>query len=69
MLALEKIHAKGKKAGVVVKPKTPAEAVLPFLERGGADSGDDRGAGLRRAEVHGGHDAQGPADPQLDRRA
>lgn len=31
-LALEKIHAKGKKAGVVVKPKTPAEAVLPFLD-------------------------------------
>ncbi|MBQ0037310.1 MAG: ribulose-phosphate 3-epimerase [Clostridiales bacterium] len=29
--ALAKIHAKGKKAGVVVKPKTPASAVLPFL--------------------------------------
>lgn len=29
--ALELIRAKGKKAGVVVKPKTPAEAVLPFL--------------------------------------
>ena len=29
--AIEKIHAKGKKAGVVVKPKTPAEAVLPFI--------------------------------------
>ena len=29
--ALAKIHAKGKRAGVVVKPKTPAEAVLPFL--------------------------------------
>ena len=29
--ALQKIHAKGKKAGVVVKPKTPAEAVLPFI--------------------------------------
>ncbi|MGM9618683.1 MAG: ribulose-phosphate 3-epimerase [Oscillospiraceae bacterium] len=29
--ALRLIHAKGKKAGVVVKPKTPAEAVLPFL--------------------------------------
>ncbi|MBO4914923.1 MAG: ribulose-phosphate 3-epimerase, partial [Oscillospiraceae bacterium] len=25
--ALEKIHAKGKRAGVVLKPKTPAEAV------------------------------------------
>ena len=30
-LALEKIHAKGKKAGVVLKPNTRAEAVLPFL--------------------------------------
>ena len=30
-LALKKIHAKGKKAGVVVKPKTPASAVLPFI--------------------------------------
>ena len=29
--AIAKIHAKGKKAGVVLKPKTPAEAVLPFL--------------------------------------
>ena len=31
--AIEKIHAKGKKAGIVLKPKTPAEAVLPFLEQ------------------------------------
>ena len=31
-LALQKIHAKGKKAGVVVKPNTRAEAVLPFVE-------------------------------------
>ena len=31
-LALEKIHAKGKKAGVVVKPNTRAEAVLPFVK-------------------------------------
>ena len=30
-LALDKIHAKGKKAGVVLKPNTRAEAVLPFL--------------------------------------
>ena len=30
-LALEKIHAKGKRAGVVVKPNTRAEAVLPFI--------------------------------------
>ena len=29
--ALRLIHAKGKKAGVVVKPKTPASAVLPFI--------------------------------------
>lgn len=29
--ALRRIHAKGKRAGVVVKPNTRAEAVLPFL--------------------------------------
>ena len=29
--ALRIIHEKGKKAGVVVKPKTPASAVLPFI--------------------------------------
>ena len=32
--AIVKIHAKGKKAGVVVKPKTPASAVLPFINEG-----------------------------------
>ena len=31
--AIDKIHAKGKKAGIVLKPKTHAEAVLPFLEK------------------------------------
>ncbi len=31
--AIDKIHAKGKRAGVVLKPKTPAQAVLPFLEK------------------------------------
>ena len=31
-LALKKIHAKGKRAGVVVKPNTRAEAVLPFVK-------------------------------------
>lgn len=30
--ALEKIRAKGKKPGIVVKPKTPASAVLPFID-------------------------------------
>lgn len=30
--AVAKIRAKGKRPGVVLKPKTPAEAVLPFLE-------------------------------------
>ncbi len=33
LAAIDKIHAKGKKAGVVVKPKTPASAVLPFIDR------------------------------------
>ena len=31
--AIDKIHAKGKKAGIVLKPKTPAETVLPFLDK------------------------------------
>ncbi|MBR6738899.1 MAG: ribulose-phosphate 3-epimerase [Oscillospiraceae bacterium] len=31
-LALEKIHAKGKKAGIVLKPNTRAEAALPYLK-------------------------------------
>ena len=30
--AIAAIHAKGKKAGVVLKPATPAEAALPYLE-------------------------------------
>lgn len=33
LLAIEKIHSLGKLAGVTVKPNTPAEAVLPFLEK------------------------------------
>ena len=31
--AIDKIHAKGKKAGVVIKPRTPASAVLPFIDK------------------------------------
>ena len=31
--ALEIIRAQGKRAGVVLKPKTPAEAALPFLDQ------------------------------------
>ncbi len=30
--AIEAIHGKGKRAGIVLEPGTPAEAVLPFLE-------------------------------------
>ena len=33
LAALEKIRARGVKPGVVVKPKTPAEAVLPYLDK------------------------------------
>ena len=32
-LALGKIHAKGKKAGIVLKPKTTWEAVLPYIDQ------------------------------------
>lgn len=31
--AIDKIHAKGKRAGIVLKPATPAEAALPYLEK------------------------------------
>ena len=30
--ALNRVHAKGRRAGVVLKPATPAEAALPFLD-------------------------------------
>lgn len=33
LAAIDRAHATGKKAGVTLKPATPAEAVLPFLER------------------------------------
>ena len=33
LAAVDKIHVKGKKAGVWVMPKTPASAVLPFIDR------------------------------------
>ena len=31
--ALDKIHALGAKAGVVLKPRTPVEAVIPYLDK------------------------------------
>ena len=31
--ALDKIHALGCKAGIVLKPKTPGEAAIPYLEK------------------------------------
>ncbi len=30
--AIEKLHKAGRKAGLVLKPKTPAEAILPWLD-------------------------------------
>ena len=31
--ALDRIHGRGKKAGIVLKPATPAEAAIPYLEK------------------------------------
>ena len=56
---LDQIHAKGKRAGVVRQAQDPRRGGPPLPGRGGADPGDDGGAGLRRPEVHGRHDAQG----------
>ena len=53
--ALENIRANGVKAALSIKPKTPAEAVVPYLP-------------LRRAIVHAGHDAQSAGNPGLDRK-
>ena len=33
LAALDKIHALGCKAGIVLKPKTPAKAAIPYLEK------------------------------------
>jgi ribulose-phosphate 3-epimerase len=33
LAALDKIHELGCKAGIVLKPKTPAEAAIPYLEK------------------------------------
>ena len=33
LAALDKIHEMGVKAGIVLKPKTPAEAAIPYLEK------------------------------------
>lgn len=64
--AINKIHAKGKKAGVVVK-QDPAQRRPALHRQGGADPGHDRGAGLRRSEVYGRYDAQGTGHPRLYR--
>lgn len=66
--AIVKIHAKGKKAGVVVKPKTPASAVLPFINEVELILVMTVEPGFGGPEVHGRHDAQGAGDPPLHRR-
>ena len=52
--AIARIHAKGKRAGVVLKPEHACRGGrCPILDAGGTGAGDDGGAGLRRPEVHG----------------
>ena len=47
--------------------QNPCQRRAALHRQGGADPGDDGGAGLRRPEVHGRHDAQGPDRPGLYR--
>ena len=54
---IDAIHQKGLKAGIAIKPKTPAEAVKPYPRGDGA--GHDGGTRLWRSEVYDRHDAQG----------
>lgn len=61
--ALRIIRACGKKPAICVKPKTPAEAVLPFIELVDLILVMTDRAGLRRPELHGRHDAQGAGHP------
>lgn len=65
--ALRIIRACGKRPAICVKPKTPAEAVLPVHRACRSDSGHDSRAGLRRTEFHGRHDAQGAGHPRVYR--
>lgn len=62
--AIDKIHAKGKKAGIVLKPKTTWEAVLPYIDQVELILVMTVEPGLRRSEIHGGPDAQGGRHPQ-----
>ena len=65
LAAIEKIHAKGKRAGVVAQAQDPGERRPAVYRQGRDDPRHDGRAGLRRPEVHGRHDAQGTGHPRL----
>lgn len=66
--ALQIIRQAGVRAAISVKPKTPAEAVAPYLELVDLVLVMSRGARLWRPEIHGGHDAKARGDPGNDHR-
>ena len=68
-LAIETIHARGKRAGIVLKPNTRAEAALPFLEDVELILVMTVEPGFGGQKIHARHDGQGPHPAPLDRRA
>ena len=58
---LQLIRSLGKKAGVVLNPHTPPEAVEYVLEFADVDSRHERQPRVRRASVHAGGVAQDPS--------
>ena len=49
---IDAVKALGCKVGLTIKPGTAPEALAPVSRPAGSGAGDERGARLRRAEVH-----------------